>query len=217
MKRITSFITAILIAGTMCACGGQSAPDAGGQPMTVPASGQQPFTGGEPGEGAGGAPEIPEGAIADESGDFVYYGELKQIGDDEHGYIQIPADFVNFQDVTTDVFLQASDTTGKNIFSLNYYPDVDYATAAESMRAQMESTEGAEGVTGAKVSPNGYDAYQIYCHYTDGMFLVMWLIKDPANPSSCYYLAIEFDSDHQYIMACSSTFQTKEDYHKENG
>ena len=159
------------------------------------------------------APEVPEGAITDDGGEFVYSGQLMQVGDDENGYLQVPADFVLFQDEDVEGLTQYSDTTGKNIFTLDFYEGLNYQTAAENLRSYMSTQEDLEGLTGAQVTVGGYPALQIYGHYTDGYFIVTWLIEDTADPENCYYLALEFDNDHQYMMACSSTFQIPEDFH----
>ena len=170
------------------------------------------------GEDSGHNAAVSDGTIKDESGEFTYSGALRQIGDDAHGYIRVPANFVNYKDVDVDDLVQASDQTGKNIVTVTHYASIDYETLANSMRAQLESDTKATGLTGAKVAPNGYEGLQVYCYYPDDkMFLVAWAVKDPADEKGSYFLTLEFDSDHQYLMACSSTLQTPEDYHKENG
>jgi len=162
-------------------------------------------------------PEVPEGAIVDESGDFVYTGLLQPIGDDENGYIQVPLGYVPFQDEDVEGLTQYSDVSGTNIFTLDYYEGIPYESAAENMRYYLSQQENIEGLSGAIVPVAGYNSRQLYCHFKDdNMFMVVWLIEDPDNTENCYYLAIEFDSAHQEIMACSSTFQTVNDYHKTN-
>ncbi len=160
-------------------------------------------------------PEIPEGAIADASGEFIYQGKLQPAGDDENGYMQIPLGYVPFQEEGVEGLTQYSDVSGKNLFTLDYYDGVSYEAAAENLRYYFAEQENIEGLGGAIVTVSGYDARQLYCHFTDNnMFLTVWIIKDPDHEDSCYYLAIEFDSDHQDLLACSSTFQTVSDYHK---
>lgn len=244
MKKIICALTALCTAGALCACNAkpqdtESGWDLGSMPavtapdiqipsmtmpditvekpdldlpdLTVPTYGAD-----APADETQGDAAQASGSISDESG-FVYSGELQQIGDDEHGYIQVPADFVKFQDVDVEGLVQMSDKTGKNIITITHYKDIDYEKLANSMRYSLESDSRAEKVTGAVASPNSYDAYQVYCTYpADQTFLVAWSIKDPADPGSAYYLSMEFDSAHQDIMACSSTFRTKEDYHREN-
>lgn len=158
------------------------------------------------------ASALPEGAIVDYSGDFVYDGALIQVGDDENGYIQVPMGFIRFQDEDVEGLTQYSDPTGKNIVTLEQYDGISYTTAAESLRSYLASDENIEDMQGATVEVAGYNALQLYGHYTDGYFIVTWFIENPADSGSSYYLAMEFDSDHSYIMACSSTFQTVEDY-----
>ncbi len=158
--------------------------------------------------------EIPEGAIADESGDFVYTGKLQQVGDDENGYIMVPLGFIPFQEDGVEGLTQYSSTTGSTIITLERYADVDYETAANSIRYYMAENEEIDGLTGATVTVNGYNALQLYCVYpADGVYQVVWLIEDPENPAvSSYYLAMEFTNDNRDIIACSSTFQTPADY-----
>lgn len=158
-------------------------------------------------------PEIPEGAIADESGDFVFTGKLQQVGDDENGYIQVPLGYVPFQEEGVEGLTQYSDVTGTNIFTLEHYAGLSYQTAAENMRAYIQQDETLEDVQGATVQIAGNPALQLYGRYSDGIFIVIWFIEDPADTSSSYYLAIEFDAEHTDIVACSSTFQTVDAFH----
>ena len=156
--------------------------------------------------------DIPEGAIADASGDFVYEGKLMQVGDDENGYIQVPLGFVAFQEEDVEGLLQYSDATGQNVVTLDHNDGIDYTSAANSMMNYMQQNEELQDVQGALVTCGGYNAYQIYGRYADGFIIVVWLIEDPAHPENSYYLAIEFDNDHQYLVACSSTFETVDDH-----
>ena len=156
---------------------------------------------------------IPEGAITDDEGKFAFTGKTQQVGDDDHGYLQVPLGYLPFQEEGVDGLVQYSDSTGTNILTLQHYADMDYSTAAQSMFAYMQSNEDVEGLTGATVTAGGYDALQIYGHYKDGYFLVIWFIDDPSSESGCYYLAIEFDGEHQDLIALSSTFQNPADFH----
>ena len=154
---------------------------------------------------------LPAGAITDDAGEFAFTGKTQQIGDDAHGYLQVPLGYLPFQEEGVEGLVQYSDSTGKNIFTLDHY-DMDYNNAAQSMYAYMQQNEDIEGLTGATVTAGGYDALQIYGHYNDGYFIVIWLIDDPDSEAGCYYLAIEFDGEHQDLVALSSTFQTPKDF-----
>ncbi|MBQ8928520.1 MAG: hypothetical protein IJ055_09670 [Oscillospiraceae bacterium] len=156
--------------------------------------------------------EIPEGAIADASGDFVYEGKLMQVGDEENGYIQVPLGYVAFQEEDVEGLLQYSDVSGQNVVTLDHNSGIDYTSAANSMMAYMQQNEELSDVQGGIVTCGGYNAYQIYGRYADGFIIVVWLIEDPAHQENSYYLAIEFDQEHQYLVACSSTFETVDDH-----
>ena len=163
-------------------------------------------------------PEVPEGAIVDESGDFVYAGKLQPIGNSETGYMQIPLGYTEVQseDVlnTFSGMVQYCDATGVNMITLGHYEDISYQVLAENRRYALEEQEEIEGLSGSIVTVAGYHALQLYCHHTDGIFLTSWMIEDPKNSEDCYFMEFEFDSDHQNILACSSTFQTVQDYKK---
>lgn len=194
-KRI-AFLTALLLTAAMTGCEETETQSSG-----TPAETQ-----------AATRPDIPEGAITDASGEFYYDGKLQQIGDAENGYIQVPLGYLPFQDEDVEGLTQYCDASGKNIITLDFYDNISYQVAAEGLRSYMQQDETLEDVSGAMVTVAGYNALQLYGHYTDGYFIVAWLIEDPADPADSYYLAMEFDSDHQYLIACSSTFQTREDY-----
>ncbi len=199
MKRITAMMLAAVMGLSLTACNASEKVS-----VLESTASTQPAT----------LPEVPEGAITDASGSFVYDGPLRQGGDDENGYIQVPLGYVNFQEEGVEGLTQYSDPTGVNVVTLDCYKDINYQDAANNLRAYMETQTNIEGLTGAVVPINGYNALQIYCHFTDAdKFLVTWLIEDPANTMNTYYLAIEFVTEKSEIMACSSTFQTKEDYH----
>ena len=163
-------------------------------------------------------PEVPEGAITDDAGNLVYEGKLQPVGDDENGYMQVPLGYQPFQEEGTEGLTQYADATGTNIFTLDYYENMSLTMAAESMRYYMESQENIEGLQGSVTTVNGYNARQLYCHFTDAnLFWIIWLIEDPDNPDNSYHLSLQCDPDHQNLIACSSTFQTVNDYHKEQG
>lgn len=167
------------------------------------------------GSDADTAPSDDEQTITDVSGDFTYTGTLSQGGDDENGYIKIPEGFYNFVDVDHNGLTQYSDATRKNIFTLDNYEGIDYKTAANNIRSHMETETDLNDLEGATVTISDYQALQLYGRYDDGIYIVIWLIEDPEDPeNSAYYLAMEFDSDHRYMVACSSTFETVADHNK---
>ncbi|MCR4646889.1 MAG: hypothetical protein K5695_16035 [Oscillospiraceae bacterium] len=199
-----------LLALALTACGGLK-EQSGGSVMHDQSS--QGFIV-DNGDAAGETTSIPEGALVDQSGDFVYAGKLQQIGDDENGYMKVPLGYLPFQDEDVEGLTQYSDTTGKNILTLEHYT-IPYQDAANNMLSYLQSENVIQDVQGATVQVAGYNSLQLYGHYDDGYYIVIWFIEDPADPEgSSYYMAIEFDSDHKEIVACSSSFQTVEDHHK---
>lgn len=160
-------------------------------------------------------PEVPEGAIVDESGTFVFTGPLRQGGDDENGYIKVPIGFLSFQEEGVEGLTQYASMDGTTIITLDRYEGYDYKTVANNFRYYFEEDENVEGLGGATTVINGYNALQLYCHYKDdGKYFFAWMIEDPANPQNSYYLAMEFLNEDKNIVACSSTFQTVEDFAK---
>ena len=145
--------------------------------------------------------------ITDDSGEFAYSGELMEIGSDDCGYMQIPADFVRYVETGSESVLQYSDPGGNSIFSLDRYEDIDYETAAQNLGAYL-GRNGLHDVSAAAVTIAGMDAIQLHGSYDEDCYAVIWLIADPADPTGSYYLSLEFDPDHRYMMACTSTFMT---------
>ena len=206
MNRIGSVLIMLSMLFCLTGCGGLDDPDYGGGSVFNE-------LGGEIQADDDSSAEIPEGAITDAAGEFYYAGKLQQGGDDENGYIQVPLGYVDFQDEDVEGLTQYSDVAGKNIITLDYYEGMKYQLVAENMRSYLQSDDTIFDLQGATTTVGNCNALQIYGHYDDGYFIVIWFIEDPEDTDSSYYLAMEFDSDHSYLVACSSTFQTKEQYH----
>ncbi len=205
MKKYLTYVIAAGLAVSMTGCGGKDSDKSVlEQQAIIPAVTE-----------SAGEQQIPEGAITDESGTFYYAGPLQQFGDAQNGYIQLPLGFAAFQAEGvegSEGVTQYTNASGTNLVTLDRY-NVDYATSATTLRYYMEEDENVEGLTGASVKINGYTALQIYCHYkADNTFMVAWCIEDPADPASSYYLAIQFTNEDSSVMACSSTFQTVDDF-----
>ncbi|MDE5884608.1 MAG: hypothetical protein K2H29_05970 [Oscillospiraceae bacterium] len=161
-------------------------------------------------------PEVPEGAIVDASGDFVYTGKLQTIGDITIGFMQVPLGYLPVeQEQELPGIVQYCDATGANLITFGYYQGITYQALAESRRSALSETEGIDGLTGATTTVGDYSALQLYCYYKDettNTLIVAWFIPDQENPENCYFMEFELDSDHQNLIACSSTFQTVTDY-----
>ncbi len=144
--------------------------------------------------------------LTDASGDFTYTGEVQWIGDEEHGYLQVPADYNPFQDVDTEGLVQYC-YGPYNIITLQRFEGTSADTAAFNIYNHLEEEAAADSVSSAEVEISDYTAKQIYAYYPDSsQYLVTWFIPDPDDENSCYYLSMEFDAAHSDMVACSSTF-----------
>ena len=211
MKRI-EWLLLPLLALTLTACGGLDDKSSGS--AFHDQDSQALVSTADESAGDAGKAEVPEGALVDYSGEFVFDGKLQQIGDDENGYMKVPLGYQRFQDEDVEGLTQYCDVSGTNILTLEHYQGLSYMAAAENMRAYLAQQDTVQDIQGATVQVADYNALQLYGHYGDGFYIVTWFIEDPANPAeSSYYLSIEFDAEHQNLIACSSSFQTVEDYH----
>lgn len=152
-----------------------------------------------------------KGGITDGSGNFTYTGDLQQIGDEENGYMQVPADYIPFQEEGVEGMVQYADKDGSHIVTLDFYEDMDYLSTASSMYAYLEQEGQIQGLAYAVAEVNGYPAYQVYGYYDDGTVMVLWFIQDTKHTEDCYYVGFEYNGESDFL-ACSSTFLTRDDY-----
>lgn len=144
--------------------------------------------------------------VTDATGDFSYTGELMWIGDEAHGFLQIPASFHKFQDTDVSGLVQYCQDP-YNVVTLQKYTDVDRDTAANAIYTALQGDSGCEDLLASQVTLGVYDAKQIAGYYpATQQFLVAWIVEDPENPKSSYYLAMEFTENSRDMMGCSSTF-----------
>lgn len=137
-------------------------------------------------------------------------GDTQTIGNSEMGYLDIPADFLKFEDVVGNTDLQYSDKTATTIFTLNTLGDedpdtLDLEAGAQALAKRLED-QGAQGLTGARVTVAGkYDAVQVYGYWPeDDTFLVVDLFKTSKRG---IYLAVEFPSDNADIINYLDTYR----------
>lgn len=157
-------------------------------------------------------PEITSGTLTDASGDFTYTGELKWVGDEDHGYLQVPADYTIFHDVDDQIGLVQYCKGPYNIVTLHRFTGAPVEEATQNFYASMEAEDNCDKLEVAKVQVGGYDANQIYAYYSDtAQYLVVWLIADPEDDQACYYLAMEFTQDNADLVGCSASFTPHRD------
>ena len=142
-------------------------------------------------------------AFTDEevSSDDVTTGDAQRIGEEKFGYTDVPANYVVFTDpyISGD-YIQYSDPTGTNIVTLSYYEEsyIDAANYAYALLEQLEADPNVDptSVTGAMVTLDGCEAYQVYGYYPDeDLFLVAWVLDSPDDDYT-HYIAVEFTSDN---------------------
>lgn len=144
--------------------------------------------------------------VTDATGDFSYTGELMWIGDEAHGFLQVPASYQKFQDTDVSGLVQYCQDP-YNVVTLQKYTDVDRDTAANAIYTALQGDSGCEDLLASQVTLGTYDAKQIAGYYpATQQFLVAWIVEDPENPKSSYYLAMEFTENSRDMMGCSSTF-----------
>ncbi len=198
-NRLTAFLLAGAAAFLMTACEEPKQSQIG-DPIVTSNAETQPATQGE----------LPEGAITDDLGEYVYTGKTQQIGCPEDGFLLVPLGYVPYESEENAGMTQYIAPGGSNMFTLDRYADMDYRTAAESIRYSLELSGEVEGLAGSTVTVNGLPALRLYCVYPEySIHQVIWLIQDPASPdTSCYYLGLEFVSSDINLIALSSTFRT---------
>lgn len=129
----------------------------------------------------------------------------QRVGKAGIGFVDVPADWVLFQDAAGGSDLQYSDVTGTDIITMNQF-DISALSAEEqaaftaedaaySVWNNIEQRDGDSvmDIQGATVTLAGYDAYQVYASYTDGVFLCSWCLMD--EQGIIYYVAAEGPSD----------------------
>lgn len=136
-------------------------------------------------EGASSSvPQNPDqGILSDEDG--VYFG------DETYGYVKVPTDWVNFQDLDGVPGVQFSNPIGSSIITLDIF---DLSQLPQEMLSTVTSEELAKNVwynlensevtniVGASVQLMGLDAYQVYGDYVSEDYgwdsvIVCWIFK----------------------------------------
>lgn len=119
--------------------------------------------------------------------------EMQTIGNADVGHVTIPASWVEFDDVDVDddagIIQYCGDPS--TIITLSAGPASNagdiagFDSASEKIAnliySDMANEVGEENVEGAKVTLAGQQAYQVYGAYSDGTFLVNWVLEDSAG------------------------------------
>lgn len=138
--------------------------------------------------------------------DTEFSSETQRIGVDGIGYVDVPANFVPFNN---DVYLgenniQYSDLSGNNIVTLQTYDNNGktaeiYAQVYASTLISDPQVD-QESLTGATVTIDDREAFQVYCYYPDyDRFLVAWIYDDP-DGNTIHYISAEFTPENYNLF-----------------
>ena len=130
--------------------------------------------------------------------------QTQRIGEKGIGFVEIPANWVEFKDVDGNDSIQWCDGTPYTVISLNVF---DLSSVPAEQRGSFTAEDAASSVwtnmindgavedeiQGAHVTLAGRDAVQVYGVYPDGSFLVTWIVPD--DEGEFRYVAAEGTSE----------------------
>ena len=131
--------------------------------------------------------------------------DTKVIGSEEYGYVKVPKDWVNFQDINGGNDIQSSDTSSYNVVTLNIfrpnqlgiseaeYASIDPKQVANSVYTKHKNSQMFEKMSGTKSKIGGYDAYVINTLTNTGKYFITYIFK--ADDGKIHYTSIEGDKD----------------------
>lgn len=133
--------------------------------------------------------------------------DTKRIGSAEHGYVDVPKEWVKFTDLDGDgSALQYSDLSGQNIVTLNSYTketsnieegeEFSAKTIAERIYGHEEEQEEVTDLWGEKTTVVGHETYKINVTFESDKILVCWLFK---VDEKVYF--VSFEGDEQFLPA----------------
>ena len=124
--------------------------------------------------------------------------ETKRIGSAETGYVDVPYDFVVFNNdiKLSDGTIQYSDEKGENIITLQYFDSsvADAKAYASNMYIQFanDALVKKDSIKCAMEVIDNCEAYQVYCYYpNDDTYVVTWTFNSKYD-KNVHYVAVEF-------------------------
>lgn len=133
----------------------------------------------------------------------------KTVGNNTLGYVEIPEEWVKFQDVNAVRGLQYSSEDAKYIITLDAMAtsEVGAETYAKAVAAQL-SKEGVKDLQGARIQISNYNAYQVSGYYEkDKIWLYVWCFE--AEDGNTHYIGIEGPDDNSEYFKIFKTFTLK--------
>lgn len=144
---------------------------------------------------------------------YLGYGDLKPMGDNICGYVDVPSDWVRFQEaggiIGVDYSYQTSNLIGTAIITMCAYDSQTSAyDAACGMYDSLVAMGDADDVITSEATIGKYDAYQVYATYGDSYFITYYF---RAEDDRLHYVAVEMPADLVNIyMNVEGTFRFEE-------
>ena len=134
----------------------------------------------------------------------------KQVGNATLGYVTVPTEWLNFQDISSDRGLRYADKDGTYIVTLDALSTStisakDYALGIANNLEQS----GVTNLKGAEVKLAGYNAYQIYgYHPTENVWLLIYFFE--AEDGNTHYIGVEGPERTDEAFKIPDTFSLTE-------
>lgn len=160
--------------------------------------------------GAGSKPEVESEveSFATSEKDPVVTGDVKQIGENKYGFVNIPADWVTFTDLSGSGAYQYSDRSGSYILTMSNGSELvssDPEQMAEVIMRSMESN-GSEDYEYELVDYLGYDCYQCMGSFPDGTIWIVHIFE--VEDGSMRYLSFEGPFDETFLTLYVEIFSS---------
>ena len=146
------------------------------------------------------APTTAAGASSTEK--KVSFEDTQRVGREEYGYINVPKDWVAYQDKNTGTQFQFSSPDKYNVLSMKAYTkDVIKVKEDEKFGAELlanrlynnwENNKQVKQVQGVKTKFAGEQAFLVKVVFTDGKYMYEWIFQ---KGEKVYDVALEGTAD----------------------
>ena len=114
--------------------------------------------------------------------------EEQRVGNSSYGYVTIPGDWQEYQDVASNTSLQYTD--GSYIITLKAVDSKDSDALSYAKAIKQKFINDGVDTTGATVSLGKYKAYQVYGYYTSVQkWHVCWIFE--AEDGKTHFISVE--------------------------
>ena len=138
--------------------------------------------------------------------------EIRTVGQDNYGFIDIPGDWIPFRDLNpTPPVSVVSYSNGSNeqVVYLHNRKDITAEAWSQAVAATNLEEVGDGNVFGSTVEVDGYEAYQLLTVYNDENIVSTQLFFD-GEDGTAHYIALESPPDkHSEMLEIVKTFRLK--------